>query len=92
MATMTDGEVDAGPSPRFEELCRRELAAVVALAYVLSGSRTAAGELAQNAFLAAHRSWDRIGCYDDPAAWVRRVCATGPCRWCAGGPARPVPW
>ncbi|HVM02180.1 MAG TPA: sigma-70 family RNA polymerase sigma factor [Acidimicrobiales bacterium] len=72
---MTDGEVDAGPSPTFEELYRRELAAVVALAYVLSGSRTAAEELAQEAFLAAHRSWDRIGRYDDPAAWVRRVCA-----------------
>ncbi len=58
----------------FEELYRRELPAVVALAYVLSGSRTAAEELAQDAFLAAHRRWDHIAGYDDPAAWVRRVC------------------
>ncbi len=59
----------------FEALYRREFAAVVALAYVLSGSRQAAEELAQDAFLAAHRRWDDICRYDDPAAWVRRVCA-----------------
>ena len=48
---------------------------MLALAYVLSGSRSAAEELAQDAFLAAHRRWDRISAYEDPAAWVRRVCA-----------------
>lgn len=58
----------------FDDLYRREFAAVVALAYVLSGSRTAAEELAQDAFLATHRRWDDISGYDDPAAWVRRVC------------------
>lgn len=58
----------------FEELYRRELPAVIALAYVLSGSRMAAEELAQDAFLSAHRRWDDIAGYDDPAAWVRRVC------------------
>lgn len=58
-----------------EDLYRREFQSVVALAYVLSGSRTAAEELAQESFLAAHRAWDRISAYDDPAAWVRRVCA-----------------
>jgi RNA polymerase sigma-70 factor (ECF subfamily) len=59
----------------FEGLYRREFPAVVALAYVLSGSRHAAEELAQDAFLAAHRRWDDLCEYDDPAAWVRRVCA-----------------
>ncbi len=59
----------------FEALYRREFPAVVALAYVLSGSRHAAEELAQDAFLAAHHRWDDICTYDDPAAWVRRVCA-----------------
>lgn len=59
----------------FEALYLREFAAVVALAYVLSGSRSAAEELAQDAFLATHRRWDEIATYDDPAAWVRRVCA-----------------
>lgn len=59
----------------FEALYVREFAAVAALAYVLSGSRSAAEELAQDAFLAAHRRWGEIAQYDDPAAWIRRVCA-----------------
>ena len=54
-------------------LYRRHYRSVVALAYALSGSRSAAEELAQDAFLEAHRAWDRIAGYDDPAAWVRRV-------------------
>lgn len=57
------------------DLYRREYRSVVALAYGLSGSRGAAEELAQEAFLEAHRAWDRVGGYDDPAAWVRRVVA-----------------
>jgi RNA polymerase sigma-70 factor (ECF subfamily) len=62
-------------SEGLEELYRREYRSVVALAYALSGSRGAAEELTQDAFLAAHRAWDRIATYDDPAAWVRRVVA-----------------
>ena len=74
---MTEWGIDATASTArsFEEVYRQELAGVLALAYVLSGSRWAAEELSQEAFLAAHRSWDRIGGYDDPGAWVRRVCA-----------------
>jgi RNA polymerase sigma-70 factor (ECF subfamily) len=34
-----------------------------------------AEDLAQEAFLAAHRDWHRIGRYDQPGAWVRRVVA-----------------
>ena len=49
--------------------------AVVGLAYALSGSRSGAEDLAQEAFLAAHRGWDRIGGFDEPGAWVRRVVA-----------------
>jgi RNA polymerase sigma factor (sigma-70 family) len=65
------------PSPigRLDELYRREYRSVVALAYGLSGSRSAAEELAQEAFLEAHRAWDRIAGYDEPIAWVRRVVA-----------------
>jgi RNA polymerase sigma-70 factor (ECF subfamily) len=58
-----------------DSLYRRDIRAVVALAYALSGSRSAAEELAQEAFLEAHRAWERIGSYDDPGAWVRRVVA-----------------
>lgn len=59
----------------FESFYQRELKAVIGLAYALSGSRSAAEDLAQDAFLAAHRSWDKISRYDKPEAWVRRVVA-----------------
>jgi RNA polymerase sigma-70 factor (ECF subfamily) len=57
----------------FDELYRSDFTDVVGLVYALSGSRYAAEELAQDAFLAAHRNWDRVSGYDDPGAWVRRV-------------------
>jgi len=57
----------------FEAFYRREIRAIVGLAYVLSGSRRAAEDLAQEAFLSAFRHWDRIGAFDNPGAWVRRV-------------------
>jgi RNA polymerase sigma-70 factor (ECF subfamily) len=60
-------------SSAFEQLYRRDYGRLVALAYGLSGSRSAAEELAQEAFLAAHRRWNEIGAYADPAAWLRRV-------------------
>jgi RNA polymerase sigma-70 factor (sigma-E family) len=60
-------------SSAFEQLYRHDYGRLVALAYGLSGSRSAAEELAQEAFLAAHRRWNEIGAYADPAAWLRRV-------------------
>ena len=59
----------------FEAFYASELKAVVGLAYVLSGSRAGAEDLAQEGFLAAYREWDRISGYDDAGAWVRRVVA-----------------
>ncbi|MGD2102528.1 MAG: SigE family RNA polymerase sigma factor [Acidimicrobiia bacterium] len=59
----------------FESFYRREFREVVGLAYSLSGSRLGAEDLAQEAFIAAHQRWDRIGRYDKPGAWVRRVVA-----------------
>ena len=64
-----------GPSETFEDFYAREFPAVVGLAYALSGSRSSAEDIAQDAFLAAHHRWDRIGNYDQPGAWVRRVVA-----------------
>lgn len=70
----------AAPDPMravmtFETFYQREFRSVIGLAYALSGSRSAAEDLAQDAFLAAHRSWDSVGRYDKPQAWVRRVVA-----------------
>jgi RNA polymerase sigma-70 factor (ECF subfamily) len=64
---------EPAPDTSFEALYRSDFVAVAALAYALSGSRVGAEELAQDAFLAAHRRWSRISAYDDPGAWVRRV-------------------
>lgn len=59
--------------PSFEQFYRSEYRSVVGLAFALSGSRIAAEDLAQDAFVAAHRAWDRVGRYEKPEAWVRRV-------------------
>jgi RNA polymerase sigma-70 factor (ECF subfamily) len=61
------------PRAVFDDFYRAHLRPVVALAYGLSGSRSASEELAQEAFLAAYRRWGEISAYDDPGAWVRRV-------------------
>ena len=73
--TSVAGRPDAAevPSETFEELYVREFGSIVALAYALSGSRAAAEDLAQEAFLAAHRNWEKVGDLDAPGAWVRRV-------------------
>jgi RNA polymerase sigma factor (sigma-70 family) len=63
------------PPEAFEDFYVREYPAVVGLAYALSGSRWGAEDLAQEAFLAAHRDWGRIRSFDQPGAWVRRVVA-----------------
>jgi RNA polymerase sigma factor (sigma-70 family) len=65
----------AGQRECFEDLYLREFPSVFALSYALSGSRWAAEDIAQDAFVVAHRQWDRVGGYDDPGAWVRRVAA-----------------
>jgi RNA polymerase sigma factor (sigma-70 family) len=54
----------------FEAFYLREYHAVVQLAYALSGSRLAAEDIAQEAFLRAFRDWERI---HHPSAWVRKV-------------------
>ncbi len=74
MLERLDPPAEASPES-FEDFYVREYVAVVGLAFALSGSRWGAEDLAQEAFLAAHRDWDRISRYDRPGAWVRRVVA-----------------
>jgi RNA polymerase sigma-70 factor (ECF subfamily) len=77
------GKVDIGVSEEvertdrleFDELYRREYRPLVALAYGLSGSRAAAEEIVQDAFLAAHKRWRQFKEYDAPSMWLRRVVA-----------------
>lgn len=74
MLERSDPTVEASPGS-FEDFYMREYLPVVGLAYALSGSRWGAEDLAQEAFLAAHRDWHRISTYERPGAWVRRVVA-----------------
>ena len=60
----------AAESEGFEAFYLREYQAVVGLAYALSGSRLAAEDIAQEAFLVAFRDWGHIR---RPSAWVRKV-------------------
>jgi RNA polymerase sigma factor (sigma-70 family) len=57
----------------FDAVYRAEYARLVRTLLVLTGRRDVAEELAQDAFLAAHRKWRTVGAYDRPDAWVRRV-------------------
>jgi RNA polymerase sigma-70 factor (ECF subfamily) len=62
-----------GTAEPFSRFYEREFRRVVALAYVLSGSRTGAEDLAQDGFLAAYRRWEQVGLHPNPGGWVRRV-------------------
>lgn len=65
----------------FAAFYEEEYRAVVGLAFVLTGSRSAAEELAQDAFTVAYRRWSEIGTYDRPEAWVRRVLVNRSRSW-----------
>jgi RNA polymerase sigma-70 factor (ECF subfamily) len=57
----------------FEVFYRREYPKVATLTMVLTRDASAAEDLTQEAFLRANRDWDRVGSYEHPGAWVRRV-------------------
>ena len=59
--------------PDFGSFYRREYPAVATLTMVLTRSRSAAEDIAQDAFLKAHRDWDRVGRFDNPEGWIRLV-------------------
>ena len=59
----------------FEAFARHELRPLVAFAWSLTGDLAAAEDLAQDALEAAWQAWDRVGGYDRPGAWARRVVA-----------------
>ena len=57
----------------FDAFFAAEYPRVVAVLTAATGSPAVAEELAQEAMLRAHQRWSRVGGYDIPAAWVRRV-------------------
>jgi RNA polymerase sigma-70 factor (ECF subfamily) len=69
----SDGLPEVRIPGAFELLYQRDYAAVVGLVYGLTGSRWVAEDLAQEAFLRAHRDWAHVGDMVSPDGWVRRV-------------------
>jgi RNA polymerase sigma-70 factor, ECF subfamily len=69
----SDGLSEVRIPGSFELFYQQEYASVVALSYGLTGSRWVAEDLAQEAFLRAHREWSRVREMDSPGGWVRRV-------------------
>jgi RNA polymerase sigma-70 factor, ECF subfamily len=57
----------------FEAFYRDEYRGMLGIALALVDGTSAAEDLVQEAFLSAHRRWDRVSQYDSPRAWVRRV-------------------
>jgi RNA polymerase sigma-70 factor (ECF subfamily) len=67
------GLVDASDVVGFEEFYVRTVRRTFALAASLTRDWSAAEDLTQDAYAAAHRRWTVVSLYDDPASWVRRV-------------------
>lgn len=65
--------MQAAGEPTFETFAARERAALVAYAWTLTGSISEAEELAQDALTAAWSAWNRVGGFDQPRSWARRV-------------------
>ena len=67
VSVMVSGDDD------FEALFREEMPSVVATVWRITDDRAGAEEIAQDAFAKALVRWRRVGRYDRPGAWVRRV-------------------
>lgn len=67
------GSGSVGLARPFDEFFRSEFPRLLMLARALCGSAVA-DDVAQEAMVAAFRRWAQIAVYDNPEAWVRRVC------------------
>src|ERR1051325_6008772 len=65
----------------FERLCRDEYARVVRTAYLITGDREEALDVAQEAFARAYERWRTVSRVDRPGAWVTRVAANLAISW-----------
>jgi RNA polymerase sigma-70 factor (ECF subfamily) len=57
----------------FDDFYREHYSGAVRLALSLTGRMSLAEEFAQDAFVSAHGSWDRVAAFDRPDLWLRRV-------------------
>ena len=78
---MRDGDAEA-----FERFCRAEYGSVVRTAWLITGDREAAVDLAQEPFARAFERWASVAELDRPGAWTteRRI------RWSIPGSVEPA--
>jgi RNA polymerase sigma-70 factor, ECF subfamily len=57
----------------FDEFYSATAKRIVRHAYALTGNLSEAQDITQEAFARAWERWDRVGGFDSPEAWVRRV-------------------
>jgi RNA polymerase sigma-70 factor (sigma-E family) len=65
----------------FDRLCRDEYASVVRTAYLITGDREEAADLAQEAFARAYERWRSVSTMDRPGGWLQRVVANLAISW-----------
>jgi RNA polymerase sigma-70 factor (ECF subfamily) len=74
--SMPDIEVasaPARPANSFDELFAAHYQRLVRALTVVAGDAESAADAVQEAFVKAHLRWRKVGGYDDPIGWVRRV-------------------
>jgi RNA polymerase sigma-70 factor (sigma-E family) len=57
----------------FDAFYRHEYRPLLRLAWSLTGRRDLGEELVQEAMISAHQRWAKVGAYDSPGGWTRRV-------------------
>ncbi|MGH2739918.1 MAG: SigE family RNA polymerase sigma factor [Actinomycetota bacterium] len=65
----------------FERLCRDEYPRIVRAAYLITGDREEAADVAQEAFARAYERWKTVASLDRPGAWVQRVAVNLSISW-----------
>jgi RNA polymerase sigma-70 factor (sigma-E family) len=73
--------VREGKLEAFDRLCRREYASVVRTAYLITGDREEAADLAQEAFARAYERWKSVSRMERPGGWLQRVVANLSISW-----------
>ncbi|MBN1092916.1 SigE family RNA polymerase sigma factor [Blastococcus sp. TML/M2B] len=70
-----------GAGVTFEEFVDAQGAALLRLAFVLTGDRHLAEDLTQTALADAYRHWRKVTAAQDPAAYVRRMLVNAHLSW-----------
>jgi len=69
----TSSGVDVRTEAEFTDLYENHFSELAAQVCAYLGDATEAQDLVQEAFLRAWQRWDKVGGYEEPVAWVRRV-------------------